>query len=146
MRGYALSRLISAAVELLTVTNNLNAIPRIALQTSRDKRIPQAQCCEKSPQRRMAALVRMGNDVSRKFAAPFSAMKASSAGMEDRIPYKGWHVLLSRRGDRWVADIVPKGASATSFIIHAGSIAAVVNAAFAAIDAEEGGLGERPRV
>ena len=57
--------------------------------------------------------------------------------MEDRIPYKGWHVLLSRQGDRWVADIVRKGQSSTSLIIHAGSMAAVVNAAFGAIDAEE---------
>jgi hypothetical protein len=60
--------------------------------------------------------------------------------MEDRIPYKGWHVLLSRQGDRWVADIIPKGTSATRLTIHAGSIAAVVNAAFGAIDAEEHGL------
>ena len=57
--------------------------------------------------------------------------------MEDRIPYKGWHVLLSRQGDRWVADIIPKGESGTSLVIHAGSIAAAVNAAFGAIDAEE---------
>jgi len=57
--------------------------------------------------------------------------------MEDRIPYKGWHVLLSRHGDRWVAEIIPKGESGTSLIIHAGSMAAVVNAAFGAIDEAE---------
>lgn len=57
--------------------------------------------------------------------------------MEDRIPYKGWHVLLSRQGDRWVADIIPKGASSTSLIIHAASLAAAVNAAFGAIDGQE---------
>jgi len=57
--------------------------------------------------------------------------------MEDRIPYKGWHVLLSRQADRWVADIIPKGESGTSLTIHAGTMAATVNAAFGAIDARE---------
>jgi hypothetical protein len=57
--------------------------------------------------------------------------------MEDRLPYKGWHVLLSRQGDRWVADIVAKGESGTSLVIHAGSMAAAVNAAFGVIDARE---------
>ena len=57
--------------------------------------------------------------------------------MEDRIPYKGWHVLLSRQGDRWVADIVPKGESGTSLVVHAGSMAAAVNTAFGVIDARE---------
>ncbi len=59
--------------------------------------------------------------------------------MEDRIPYKGWHVLLSRQGDRWVADIIPKGQSSTSLVIHAGTMAAVVNAAFGVIDDQERG-------
>jgi hypothetical protein len=58
--------------------------------------------------------------------------------MEDRIPYKGWHVLLSRQGDRWVADIIPKGKSGTSLVVQAGTMAAAVNAAFGAIDAREG--------
>lgn len=57
--------------------------------------------------------------------------------MEDRIPYKGWHLLLSRQGDRWVADLIPKGQSSASSVIHAATMAAVVNAAFAAIDEEE---------
>jgi hypothetical protein len=57
--------------------------------------------------------------------------------MEDRIPYKDWHVLLSRQGDLWVADIIPKGQSSTSLVIHGGTMAAVVNAAFAVIDAQE---------
>lgn len=57
--------------------------------------------------------------------------------MEDRIPYKNWHVLLSRQGDRWVAEIIPKGQSSSSVVIHAGTMAAVVNAAFGFIDAEE---------
>ena len=57
--------------------------------------------------------------------------------MEDRLPYKGWHVLLSRRGDRWVADIIPKGESGISLVIHAGSMAAAVNTAFGVIDARE---------
>ena len=57
--------------------------------------------------------------------------------MEDRISYKGWHVLLSRQGDRWVADIIPMGQSSTSLVIHAGTMATVVNAAFAVIDAQE---------
>lgn len=57
--------------------------------------------------------------------------------MEDRIPYKGWHVLLSRQADRWMADIIPKGQSRSSLIIHAGTMAAAVNAAFAVIDVEE---------
>ena len=57
--------------------------------------------------------------------------------MEDRIPYKGWHVLLSRQGDRWVAEIIPKGQSSSSVVIHAGTMATAVNAAFGVIDAEE---------
>jgi hypothetical protein len=57
--------------------------------------------------------------------------------MEDRIPYKGWHVLLSRQGDRWAAELIAKGQSRTSLVIHAASMAAVVNAAFGAIDARE---------
>ena len=57
--------------------------------------------------------------------------------MEDRIPYKGWHVLLSHQGDRWVADIVPRGESSARLIIHAASLPAAVNAAFGAIDGAE---------
>jgi hypothetical protein len=57
--------------------------------------------------------------------------------MEDRIPYKGWHVLLSRQGDRWVADLIPKGQSSASSVIQAATMASVVNAAFGVIDAEE---------
>jgi hypothetical protein len=57
--------------------------------------------------------------------------------MEDRLPYKGWHVLLSHQGDRWVAEIVAQGESATRFVIHAATMAAVVNTAFGMIDAQE---------
>jgi hypothetical protein len=57
--------------------------------------------------------------------------------MEDRIPYKGWHLLLSRQGDRWAAELIPKGQARTSLVIHAATMAAVVNAAFGAIDAQE---------
>jgi hypothetical protein len=57
--------------------------------------------------------------------------------MEDRIPYKGWHLLLSRQGDRWAAELIPQGQARTSLVIHAATMAAVVNAAFGAIDAQE---------
>ncbi|HWE73539.1 MAG TPA: hypothetical protein VG328_10305 [Stellaceae bacterium] len=57
--------------------------------------------------------------------------------MEDRIPYKGWHLFLSRHADRWVADLVPKGQSSPRLVIHAPTMAALVNAAFGVIDAEE---------
>jgi hypothetical protein len=35
------------------------------------------------------------------------------------------------------ANIIPKGQSGTSLVIHAGTMAAVVNAAFGVIDAQE---------
>jgi hypothetical protein len=57
--------------------------------------------------------------------------------MEDRIPYKGCHVLLSRREHRWVAEIVLWGQSSASFVIHGATMAVAVNAAFGIIDASE---------
>lgn len=71
-----------------------------------------------------------------KRSAP-SPRKTRRSAMEDRIPYKGWHLLLSRQGDRWVADLIPKGQSSARLVIHAATMAALVNAAFGVIDDEE---------
>ena len=60
--GYAVSRLISVPVELLTVTYNHSATTAIALKISRDKSIPRDAGFVKKAPTRMARPVRMGND------------------------------------------------------------------------------------